>query len=104
VVQVVVADTFDSIVNDPREDVFLELYDPRSPRCQELDPVLEDLAEQVGVHQSYKTLLSKRNFPQKQPFQEDRCKCSHIGLAVIYNCKSILYHLCKYYRRIMRVK
>ncbi len=45
--QVVVADTFDEIVNDPEKDVLVEFYAPWCGHCKNLEPVYKELGEKV---------------------------------------------------------
>uniref|UniRef100_A0A3B5MWW0 Protein disulfide isomerase family A, member 8 n=1 Tax=Xiphophorus couchianus TaxID=32473 RepID=A0A3B5MWW0_9TELE len=44
-VQVVVAESFDDIVNDPNKDVLIQFYSPSCPHCKKLEPVYRELAE-----------------------------------------------------------
>ncbi|XP_036001321.1 protein disulfide-isomerase A3 [Fundulus heteroclitus] len=44
-VKVVVAESFDEIVNDPRKDVLIQFYSPSCPHCKKLDPVYRELAQ-----------------------------------------------------------
>lgn len=43
--QVVVAESFDAIVNQPDKDVLIQFYSPSCPRCKKLEPVYTELAE-----------------------------------------------------------
>lgn len=45
--QVVVADTFDEIVNNPEKDVLVEFYSPWCGHCKNLEPTYTELAEKV---------------------------------------------------------
>lgn len=47
VLQVVVADTFDEIVNDPEKDVLVEFYAPWCGHCKNLEPIYKELGETV---------------------------------------------------------
>ncbi|XP_029918860.1 protein disulfide isomerase family A, member 8 [Myripristis murdjan] len=44
-VKVVVAETFDDIVNSPDKDVLIEFYSPWCPHCKKLEPVYRELAD-----------------------------------------------------------
>ncbi|XP_056154325.1 protein disulfide isomerase family A, member 8 [Lampris incognitus] len=46
-VKVVVAESFEDIVNDPEKDVLIEFYSPWCPHCKKLEPVYRDLAEKL---------------------------------------------------------
>ncbi len=48
--QVVVAKTFDEIVNDPNKDVLIEFYAPWCGHCKALAPKYEELAKKARVH------------------------------------------------------
>ncbi|KAM3595916.1 uncharacterized protein V6R79_005251 [Siganus canaliculatus] len=50
-VKVVVAETFDSIVNDPDKDVLIQFYSPSCPHCKKLEPVYRELAAKVSSDQ-----------------------------------------------------
>ena len=45
--QVVVAESFEEIVNDPEKDVLIEFYAPWCGHCKSLEPKYKELAEQV---------------------------------------------------------
>ncbi|XP_034017088.1 protein disulfide-isomerase A3-like [Thalassophryne amazonica] len=45
VVKVVVAESFEDIVNDPQKDVLIEFYSPFCPHCKKLEPVYRELAD-----------------------------------------------------------
>lgn len=45
--QVVVADTFDKIVNNPDKDVLVEFYAPWCGHCKNLEPSYTELGEKV---------------------------------------------------------
>ena len=45
--QVVVGETFDEIVNDPKKDVLIEFYAPWCGHCKSLEPVYKELGEKV---------------------------------------------------------
>lgn len=47
--QVVVADTFDEIVNNPTKDVLIAFCEPSSEHCKRLAPVYEELAYKVCI-------------------------------------------------------
>uniref|UniRef100_A0A4W6DWK1 Protein disulfide-isomerase n=1 Tax=Lates calcarifer TaxID=8187 RepID=A0A4W6DWK1_LATCA len=44
-VKVVVAETFDEVVNDPGKDVLIQFFSPSCPHCKKLDPVYRELAD-----------------------------------------------------------
>ncbi|XP_053302867.1 protein disulfide-isomerase A3 [Pleuronectes platessa] len=46
-VKVVVAETFDDIVNDPDKNVLIQFYSPSCPHCKKLEPVYRELAETI---------------------------------------------------------
>lgn len=45
----VVAKTFDEIVNDPTKDVLIEFYAPWCGHCKALAPKYEELAKKVAL-------------------------------------------------------
>lgn len=47
--QVVVADTFEEIVNDPEKDVLIEFYAPWCGHCKKLEPKYTELGERVSI-------------------------------------------------------
>lgn len=47
IVQVVVAETFDEIVNDEEKDVLIEFYAPWCGHCKNLDPKYTELGQKV---------------------------------------------------------
>ncbi|XP_061680725.1 protein disulfide isomerase family A, member 8 [Syngnathoides biaculeatus] len=47
-VQVVVAETFDAVVNQPAKDVLIQFYSPSCPHCKKLEPVYTELAETLS--------------------------------------------------------
>lgn len=47
-VKVVVADTFDEIVNDPQKDVLVEFYAPWCGHCKNLEPIYKELGEKLS--------------------------------------------------------
>ncbi|XP_054619260.1 protein disulfide isomerase family A, member 8 isoform X2 [Dunckerocampus dactyliophorus] len=48
-VQVVVAELFDPIVNDPTKDVLIQFYSPSCPHCKKLQPVYTQLAKMLSA-------------------------------------------------------
>ncbi|XP_029022462.1 protein disulfide isomerase family A, member 8 [Betta splendens] len=44
-VKVVVAESFDDVVNDPEKDVLIQFYSPSCPHCKKLEPVYRELAD-----------------------------------------------------------
>uniref|UniRef100_A0A3P8WVA1 protein disulfide-isomerase n=1 Tax=Cynoglossus semilaevis TaxID=244447 RepID=A0A3P8WVA1_CYNSE len=46
---VVVAETFDKMVNDPDKDVLIQFYSPSCSHCKKLQPIYTELAEQVSA-------------------------------------------------------
>ncbi|XP_041823260.1 protein disulfide-isomerase A3-like [Melanotaenia boesemani] len=44
-VKVIVAESFDDIVNDPDKDVLIQFYSPSCPHCKKLEPVYRELAD-----------------------------------------------------------
>ena len=46
--QVVVAENFDEIVNDPTKDVLIEFYAPWCGHCKSLAPKFEELGEKAS--------------------------------------------------------
>lgn len=55
--KVVVADTFEEIVNDPEKDVLIEFYAPWCGHCKKLEPKYTELAEQVSFTWHVRTSL-----------------------------------------------
>lgn len=47
-VKVLVADTFDAIVNDPEKDVLVEFYAPWCGHCKNLEPKYKELGEKLS--------------------------------------------------------
>ncbi|XP_026155253.1 protein disulfide isomerase family A, member 8 [Mastacembelus armatus] len=47
-VKVVVAESFDDIVNDPERDVLIQFYSPSCPHCKKLEPVYRELADTLN--------------------------------------------------------
>ncbi|KPP78309.1 hypothetical protein Z043_102197 [Scleropages formosus] len=47
-VKVVVAETFEEIVNDPTKDVLIEFYAPWCGHCKNLEPKYTELGEQLA--------------------------------------------------------
>lgn len=52
-IQVVVADTFEEIVNDPEKDVLIEFYAPWCGHCKKLEPKYTELGQEVRHHSGY---------------------------------------------------
>ncbi|CAL8293129.1 unnamed protein product [Merluccius merluccius] len=46
-VKVVVAESFEDVVNQPDKDVLLQFFSPRCPHCKKLSPVYIELAQQL---------------------------------------------------------
>uniref|UniRef100_A0AAQ5YNK0 Protein disulfide-isomerase n=1 Tax=Amphiprion ocellaris TaxID=80972 RepID=A0AAQ5YNK0_AMPOC len=46
-VKMVVAESFDDVVNDPDKDVLIQFYSPSCPHCKKLEPVYRELAHTV---------------------------------------------------------
>uniref|UniRef100_A0A3Q0RH87 Protein disulfide-isomerase n=1 Tax=Amphilophus citrinellus TaxID=61819 RepID=A0A3Q0RH87_AMPCI len=44
-VKVVVAESFDQVVNDPDKDVLIQFFSPSCPHCKKLEPVYKELAD-----------------------------------------------------------
>uniref|UniRef100_A0A671UN31 Thioredoxin domain-containing protein n=1 Tax=Sparus aurata TaxID=8175 RepID=A0A671UN31_SPAAU len=42
---VVVAESFDNVVNDPGKDVLIQFYSLSCPHCKKLEPVYRELAD-----------------------------------------------------------
>ncbi|TKS89245.1 T-complex protein 1 subunit gamma [Collichthys lucidus] len=59
VLQVVVAETFDDVVNDPDKDVLIQFYSPSCPHCKKLEPVYRELADALSSDPSI--VVSKMN-------------------------------------------
>ncbi|XP_068188617.1 protein disulfide isomerase family A, member 8 [Antennarius striatus] len=47
-VKVVVAESFDAVVNDLDKDVLIQFYSPSCPHCQKLEPVYRALADKLS--------------------------------------------------------
>lgn len=58
-VQVVVAESFDDVVNDPDKDVLIQFYSPSCPHCKKLEPVYRELADELSSDPSI--VVSKMN-------------------------------------------
>lgn len=58
-VQVVVAETFDDIVNDPEKDILIQFYSPSCPHCKKLEPVYRELAD--TLYYDPKIVVAKMN-------------------------------------------
>lgn len=56
-IQVVVAENFDSIVNDDSKDVLIEFYAPWCGHCKNLEPKFNELGEKVRERTSNLLLL-----------------------------------------------
>ena len=52
-VQVLVAENFDSIVNDDSKDVLIEFYAPWCGHCKTLEPKFNELGEKVSKLKQY---------------------------------------------------
>lgn len=52
VAKVVVASSFDEIVNDPTKDVLIEFYAPWCGHCKSLAPKYEELATKASLLQN----------------------------------------------------
>lgn len=48
VIKVVVAESFNDIVNDPQKDVLIQFYSPLCPHCKKLEPIYRELAETLS--------------------------------------------------------
>ncbi|XP_030266359.1 protein disulfide-isomerase A3-like [Sparus aurata] len=46
-VKVVVAESFDNVVNDPGKDVLIQFYSLSCPHCKKLEPVYRELADKL---------------------------------------------------------
>uniref|UniRef100_A0A8D3CP54 protein disulfide-isomerase n=1 Tax=Scophthalmus maximus TaxID=52904 RepID=A0A8D3CP54_SCOMX len=46
-VKVVVAETFEDVVNDPEKDVLIQFYSPSCLHCKKLEPVYRELADRL---------------------------------------------------------
>ncbi|XP_044028040.1 protein disulfide-isomerase A3-like [Siniperca chuatsi] len=58
-VKVVVAESFDDIVNDPEKDVLIQFYSPSCPHCKKLEPVYTELAD--TLYQDSNIVVTKMN-------------------------------------------
>nr|XP_020477138.1 protein disulfide-isomerase A3-like isoform X3 [Monopterus albus] len=58
-VKVVVAESFDDIVNDPGKDVLIQFYSPSCPHCKKLEPVYRELADTLSSDPSI--VITKMN-------------------------------------------
>uniref|UniRef100_A0A672ZFT1 Protein disulfide-isomerase n=1 Tax=Sphaeramia orbicularis TaxID=375764 RepID=A0A672ZFT1_9TELE len=47
-IKVVVAESFNDIVNDPQKDVLIQFYSPLCPHCKKLEPIYRELAETLA--------------------------------------------------------
>lgn len=52
VLQVVVAESFDDIINNSEKDVLIQFYSPSCPHCKKLEPIYRELANMVGSSSS----------------------------------------------------
>ena len=57
-VEVLVAESFEEVVNQPEKDVLVQFFSPRCPHCKKLSPVYTELAEQVCIPYIYTSTLS----------------------------------------------
>lgn len=57
----VVADTFEKIVNDPEKDVLIEFYAPWCGHCKKLEPKYEELGQQVSSHKHIADIFHSQN-------------------------------------------
>ncbi|CAN9503564.1 unnamed protein product [Ophioblennius macclurei] len=46
-VKVVVAESFEEVVNDPKKDVLIQFFSPSCPHCKRLDPIYTQLARML---------------------------------------------------------
>ncbi|KAM9386400.1 protein disulfide-isomerase A3-like [Pholidichthys leucotaenia] len=58
-VKVVVAETFDEVVNDPEKDVLIQFYSPTCPHCKKLEPVYRELADKLKS--DHNVVIAKMN-------------------------------------------
>ncbi|KAF6738180.1 Protein disulfide-isomerase A3 [Oryzias melastigma] len=58
-VKVVVAESFNEIVNDPHKDVLIQFYSPSCPHCKKLEPIYRELAETLYSYP--RTVIAKMN-------------------------------------------
>uniref|UniRef100_A0A3P9IAE1 Protein disulfide-isomerase n=2 Tax=Oryzias latipes TaxID=8090 RepID=A0A3P9IAE1_ORYLA len=58
-VKVVVAESFNEIVNDPDKDVLIQFYSPSCPHCKKLEPIYRELAE--TLYSDPHTVIAKMN-------------------------------------------
>ncbi|XP_037119907.1 protein disulfide isomerase family A, member 8 isoform X1 [Syngnathus acus] len=58
-VKVVVAESFDALVNQPDKDVLIQFYSPACPNCKKLEPVYTALAETLSSDAS--VVVAKMN-------------------------------------------
>ncbi|XP_028282159.1 protein disulfide-isomerase A3-like [Parambassis ranga] len=58
-VKVVVAETFDDIVNNPDKDVLIQFYSPSCPHCKKLEPAYRELAHTLYTDQNI--VIAKMN-------------------------------------------
>uniref|UniRef100_A0A8C6P4B7 Protein disulfide-isomerase A3 n=1 Tax=Nothobranchius furzeri TaxID=105023 RepID=A0A8C6P4B7_NOTFU len=58
-VKVVVAESFDEIVNDPAKDVLIQFFSPLCPHCKKLEPVYRELAD--TLHSDPNIVIAKMN-------------------------------------------
>ncbi|KAM9838750.1 protein disulfide isomerase family A, member 8 [Aulostomus maculatus] len=58
-VKVVVAESFDVIVNDPDKDVLIQFYSPSCPHCKKLEPIYRELAATLSADPN--VIIAKMN-------------------------------------------
>uniref|UniRef100_A0AAQ5ZGK3 Thioredoxin domain-containing protein n=1 Tax=Amphiprion ocellaris TaxID=80972 RepID=A0AAQ5ZGK3_AMPOC len=58
-VKMVVAESFDDVVNDPDKDVLIQFYSPSCPHCKKLEPVYRELAH--TLYYDPKIVIAKMN-------------------------------------------
>lgn len=88
--QVVVAENFDSIVNDDSKDVLIEFYAPWCGHCKSLEPKYKELGEKV-IHLQTSNLESFINSNVKFNLQSKSNITSSPSVSVVYLQKD---HVC----------